>query len=106
MAKVTESPHAGMDTRIEISSGKKPNDKDYLLSGIRIRPATNTEGGKAVIVSCSYEIKEDVKKKMRAKENYCDTYRPDVEHVADDYDKGIDFIIAEMQKLKSDSAKS
>ena len=95
-----ESPHAGMDTRIEIS-GKKPKDNDYRLTGIEIDGAAN-----GIIVTCRYTIKDDVKKKMRAKENYCDTYREPVRSVFEGWDGAIEFIGAELEKLKADAKKA
>lgn len=89
----------GKDTKLRVSE-KKPKDNDYLLTGIEIDGAAN-----GIIVTCRYTIKPEAKKVLRAKENYCDTYREPTKHVFEGYDGVVEFITKELNKLGVDAKK-
>jgi hypothetical protein len=75
-----------------------PKDEDYYLCGVDIREAEN-----GFIVSCRYKMTEENRKKYAAKGCY-DTYRDSSESVFPDHEKAIDFIAAEIRKLKPASS--
>jgi len=98
MAKVMESktPY-GSDVRTTMDGGgKKPDMKDYRLSGIEGEPAEN-----GIIVKCRYQIKDDVKAAMRKKERYCDSYMEPKQHIFEDYDGVLEFVQKEIGRLKA-----
>lgn len=96
MAKVETSPTPyGKDVKVTMNSEKKPNLKDFYLSGVDIEPAEN-----GFIVNCRYTMKPAMKATLRKKEQYCDTYREPAKHVFEDKAGAVKFLIAEVSKLE------
>lgn len=86
-----------MDTEKVVRTKKyEPEDKDYELRGIDIEDALN-----GVVVSCRYELKRDVKDKMRKLEQYPDSYCPPEKKVFQKKADAKNFIMEELDEMWS-----
>ena len=54
------------------------------------------------MVSCSYQLKDEAKEKMRKSENYGSEWRQPVKHVFENSAKAKAFVVEELNKLWKD----